>query len=147
MNTELIINVRPHETRIALVENGTVVEFYLERSSTEDIAGNIYKGRILRVLPGMQAAFVDIGQDRASFLYVADVHYQEREFERMLSRMELEDNGLTLRDATLEVVKRHYSYNARSFTKFENEIARTAIPFFSWICLTCPHPQMKNFVQ
>ncbi|MEE9516868.1 MAG: Rne/Rng family ribonuclease [Candidatus Adiutricales bacterium] len=94
MNTELIINVRSYETRIALVENGTVVELYLERSSTEDIAGNIYKGRILRVLPGMQASFVDIGQDRSSFLYVADVHYHEREFERMLSRMELEDNGL-----------------------------------------------------
>jgi len=98
MNTELIINVRPHETRIALVENGTVVEFYLERSSSEDIAGNIYKGRVLRVLPGMQAAFVDIGQDRASFLYVADVHYQEKEFERMLSQMEREDNGVEEND-------------------------------------------------
>jgi len=76
MVTELLINVRPHETRIALTENGNVVEFYLERSSTEGLTANIYKGKVLRVLPGMQAAFVDIGQSRAAFLYVADVYDQ-----------------------------------------------------------------------
>jgi ribonuclease G len=85
MHTELILNVRVHETRIALVENATVVEFYLERSSTEGISGNIYKGQVVRVLPGMQAAFVDIGQPRAAFLYVADVDSQTSEFERMLN--------------------------------------------------------------
>jgi len=84
MHTELILNVRVYETRIALVENGAVVEFYLERSSTEGITGNIYKGQVVRVLPGMQAAFVDIGQPRAAFLYVADVDSQTTEFERML---------------------------------------------------------------
>ncbi|MFH1090456.1 MAG: Rne/Rng family ribonuclease, partial [Pseudomonadota bacterium] len=55
MTTELIINARKHETRIALVENGTLVEFYVERSAGGGISGNLYKGRILRVLPGMQA--------------------------------------------------------------------------------------------
>ena len=73
MATELVINVAPWETRVALVENGQVVEFYLERARERGIAGNIYKGRVVRVLPGMQAAFVDIGLTRAAFLHAADV--------------------------------------------------------------------------
>lgn len=85
MSSELIINVRPHEVRIALVENQAIVEYYLERASTGGIAGNIYKGRVVRVLPGMQAAFIDIGQERAAFLYVADVWSQSKEFESLLN--------------------------------------------------------------
>jgi ribonuclease G len=88
MTTELIINAHKHETRIALVENGTVVEFHVERAATGGITGNVYKGRVVRVLPGMQAAFVDIGQERAAFLYVADVYDHEREFEQLLDREE-----------------------------------------------------------
>jgi len=92
MVTELLINVRSHETRIALTENGNVVEFYLERPSTEGLAANIYKGKVLRVLPGMQAAFVDIGQDRAAFLYVADVYERAEEFEELLDQIDEEDS-------------------------------------------------------
>ncbi len=88
MTIELIINTRAHETRIALVENATVVEFHVERPATGGITGNVYKGRIVRVLPGMQAAFVDIGQERAAFLYVADVYDHEREFQVLLGREE-----------------------------------------------------------
>ncbi len=73
MAGELIINATQYETRVALVENGHVVEFYLERPSDKGITGNIYKGRVLRVLPGMQSAFVDIGLDRAAFLHVGDL--------------------------------------------------------------------------
>ena len=91
MSTELIINARKHETRIALVENGDVTEFYIERSAKEGITGNIYKGRIVRVLPGMQAAFVDIGQDRAAFLYVTDVYDHQREFEQLLRQEEADE--------------------------------------------------------
>ena len=68
MSAELIINSNPFETRVALVENGQVAELHVERSSDRGIAGNIYKGRVVRVLPGMQAAFVDIGLDKAAFL-------------------------------------------------------------------------------
>ena len=68
------MNTTSHETRVALVENGGISEFFLERNSERGTAGNIYKGRVLRVLPGMQAAFVDIGQDKAAFLYVSDVY-------------------------------------------------------------------------
>lgn len=70
---ELIINVTEHETRVALVENGTIAELFIERGDESNIAGNIYKGRVQRVLPGMQAAFVDIGLRQAAFLYVDDV--------------------------------------------------------------------------
>ena len=70
----LVINAAGAETRVALVENGTIHEFYLERKAEKGIVGNIYKGRVVRVLPGMQAAFVDIGLEKAAFLYVGDVY-------------------------------------------------------------------------
>ncbi|MBF0530706.1 MAG: Rne/Rng family ribonuclease [Deltaproteobacteria bacterium] len=91
MATELIINARKHETRIALAENGVVVEFHIERSSTGGIAGNIYQGRVVRVLPGMQAAFVDIGLDRAAFLYVADVYDYQKEYDELFRPRSLEE--------------------------------------------------------
>ncbi len=73
MLKELVVNCAPHETRVALLENGTIVEVFNERRDDTSISGNIYKGRVQRVLPGMQAAFVDIGFDQAAFLYVDDV--------------------------------------------------------------------------
>ena len=74
MSKKIIINARPYETRIALLEDGVVAEFYSARRTWQELIGNIYVGKITRVLPGMQAAFVDIGLERAAFLYVADVH-------------------------------------------------------------------------
>jgi ribonuclease G len=71
----LVINAVGSESRVALVENGHISEYYLERKNEKGIVGNIYKGRVVRVLPGMQAAFVDIGLDKAAFLYVSDVFY------------------------------------------------------------------------
>ncbi|MBX7115383.1 MAG: Rne/Rng family ribonuclease [Myxococcaceae bacterium] len=75
MSSILVINAAGRETRVALVENGHIAEFYLERNKDKGIVGNIYKGRVTRVLPGMQAAFVDVGLDKAAFLYVTDVFY------------------------------------------------------------------------
>ena len=69
----LVVNADGPETRVALIENGLLAELYLERKKDRGIVGNIYKGRVVRVLPGMQAAFVDIGIEKAAFLYVADV--------------------------------------------------------------------------
>lgn len=83
MASELIINADFYETRVALVENGQVAELYIERASDEGIAGNIYKGRVVRVLPGMQAAFVDIGLEKAAFLYVSDVHHPLMEMDQI----------------------------------------------------------------
>ena len=73
MNKEIVVNVTDYETRVALLEDDTIVELYIERKDEADSAGNIYKGRVQRVLPGMQAAFVDIGLNQAAFIYVDDV--------------------------------------------------------------------------
>ena len=73
MSVELLINVTPSETRVAQVENGMLQELHLERQSTTGIVGNIYLGKVSRVLPGMQAAFVDIGLDKAAFLHASDI--------------------------------------------------------------------------
>jgi ribonuclease G len=73
MSNEIIMNVTPGETRIARFDSGVLTELSIERDSDLQVAGNIYLGRITRVLPGMQAAFVDIGLEKAAFLYVADV--------------------------------------------------------------------------
>ena len=73
MYRKLVINVTEYETRVALLEDGTIAELFIERGDGADIAGNVYKGRVQRVLPGMQAAFVDIGIDQAAFIYVDDV--------------------------------------------------------------------------
>ncbi len=74
MSDILVINSTGQETRVALVESGIITEFYVERKQDRGIVGHVYQGRILRVLPGMQAAFVDIGLEKAAFLYVADVY-------------------------------------------------------------------------
>ncbi len=73
MHSELIINAASYETRIALLENGHVVELFIERHTDKTITGNIYNGRVVKILPGMQSAFVDIGLPKAAFLYVGDV--------------------------------------------------------------------------
>jgi len=67
MNQEILINVTGKETRVALLEGGLPVEFYLERQGSGSIVGNVYKGKVVRVLPGIQAAFVDIGLEKAGF--------------------------------------------------------------------------------
>ncbi|HET6546800.1 MAG TPA: ribonuclease G [Rhodanobacteraceae bacterium] len=73
MSEEILINVTPRETRVALVENGMLQEVHVERASRRGYVGNIYKGRVSRVMPGMQAAFVDIGLERAAFLHASDI--------------------------------------------------------------------------
>jgi len=84
MANELIINARLHETRVAMVENGVVVELHIERKTGQELMGNIYRGRVVRVLPGMQAAFVDLGLERTAFLFVSDVYNDFRGLERMM---------------------------------------------------------------
>ena len=73
MRDEILVNFGPTETRAALVENGVVQEIYIERTQKRGIVGNIYKGKVVRVLPGMQAAFVDIGLERAGFIHAGDI--------------------------------------------------------------------------
>ena len=70
---EILINVTPRETRAALIENGVTQELYIERASRRGLVGNLYKGRVSRVLPGMQAAFIDVGLERTAFLHASDI--------------------------------------------------------------------------
>ena len=78
MSEEILINVTPPETRVAVIENGVVQEIIIERSEKLGLVGNIYKGKVSRVLPGMQAAFIDVGLERTAFLHASDI-YKESE--------------------------------------------------------------------
>ncbi|SHJ08755.1 RNAse G [Malonomonas rubra DSM 5091] len=97
MRKELVISTTSHETRVALLEGGHIAELYIERERERGIVGNIYKGKVIRVLPGMQAAFVDIGLEKAAFLYVADVLDEMEQVERTI---EGEDPGLEQSDGS-----------------------------------------------
>jgi ribonuclease G len=98
MAKELVVNQTHNESRIALIENGEILDFLIERhpvnNESAPIVGNIYLGRVVRVLPGMQSAFVDIGQERAAFLYVDDAYLPTLEEQReMQSRIESSEQG------------------------------------------------------
>ncbi len=83
MKKEIIVNATPLETRVAILEDKTLTEIFIERDSNRGTAGNIYKGRVTKVLPGMQSAFVDIGLERDAFLYVSDHFSSAEEYERL----------------------------------------------------------------
>jgi len=88
MDSEILINVTRDEIRVGLLEGGQVVEFYIERKRDASLVGNIYKGKVVKILPGMQSAFVDIGLDKAAFLYVTDIHAGLEEFAPFLEEEE-----------------------------------------------------------
>src|SRR5712675_655483 len=81
MSKELYISSTPHETKVAVVEDDQLAEIYFERENEYTLAGSIYKGRVTRVLPGMQSAFVDVGLERDAFLYVTDFMEEQDEQE------------------------------------------------------------------
>ncbi len=96
MNNEILVNITPQETRVAILEQGVTQELHIERTSGRGIVGNIYNGRVSRVLPGMQSAFVDIGLDRAAFLHVADIwsSNQDSESIKPIEKLLYEGNGI-----------------------------------------------------
>ncbi len=73
MTEEIVINVSQHESRVAVVEQGLLQEIFIERTRSPGTVGNIYRGKVIRILPGMQSAFVDVGQERAAFMHVSDL--------------------------------------------------------------------------
>jgi Rne/Rng family ribonuclease len=79
MSKELFVSLTPHETKVAVSEEDQLTEIYFERENEYTLAGSIYKGRVTRVLPGMQSAFVEIGLERDAFLYVSDFFEMEGE--------------------------------------------------------------------
>src|SRR6266513_3167154 len=98
MQKELIISSTSQETKLAILEDDELVEFYIERHRSQGIVGNIYKGKVTKVLPGMQSAFVDIGLDRDAFLYISDFFEDIEEYDKIVSTVEdelaqLEEGG------------------------------------------------------
>src|SRR5438045_5314230 len=85
MTKEMIISSNGHETMVAILEDDLVAEVFVERERQRGVVGNVYKGRVSKVLPGMQSSFIDIGLERDGFLYVADVVDTVEEFEKLES--------------------------------------------------------------
>ena len=112
MSKEMIVSVNGREKKIAILENGKVTEFYIERGEENSgVVGNVYKGRVMRVLPGMQSAFVDIGLERDAFLYVSDFFDEEEEIERIVMEKE---KGLARGSQTRgQRTDRPFAYRAR----------------------------------
>jgi ribonuclease G len=104
LSNELLINVTKQECRVALLEGGQVVEFYIEREGDASFVGNIYKGRVVKVLKGMQACFIDIGLDKAAFLYVDDIKGGIKELYPFLEGDEETEfiSKLDFKDASIE---------------------------------------------
>lgn len=100
MNSEILINMTPMETRVAHIENGVLQEVSLERTYHRGFVGNIYRGKVVRVLPGMQAAFVDIGLERAGFIHIDDIHLSDQQRQELARAGELDVRRL-LREGQL----------------------------------------------
>src|SRR5579863_2573583 len=83
MSKELVISANRHETKVAILEEDQLVEIYFQRANEYSLAGSIHKGRVTRVLPGMQSAFVDLGLERDTFLYVSDFFEENEEYDRV----------------------------------------------------------------
>src|SRR5689334_23540811 len=92
MNKEMIISSSAHDTRVAILEDDQVVEVFIEREHQRGVVGNIYKGRVSKVLPGMQSSFVDIGLERDAFLYVTEVVNTVEEFEKLAGEDEEDED-------------------------------------------------------
>src|ERR1017187_7025900 len=88
MSKELVISANRHETRVAVIDDDQVVEVYYQRENEYSLAGSIHKGRVTRVLPGMQSAFVDIGLDRDAFLYGSDFFEDNDEYDKIVTSVE-----------------------------------------------------------
>src|SRR4051812_4926035 len=88
MSKELVVSSNRHETKVAILEDDQLVEVYFQRQKEYSLAGSIHKGRVTRVLPGMQSAFVDIGLERDAFLYVSDFFEDNDEYDAVVSTVE-----------------------------------------------------------
>lgn len=107
MSGELIINAMGEENRVALLEDGQVVELYIERRRDASLVGNIYKGKVIKVLPGMQSSFIDIGLEKATFLYVADIMRDLQEYysafvDNEIAQLEIDKNEFIGKPLSIE---------------------------------------------
>src|SRR5215471_2409388 len=93
MNKEMIVSTNGHETMVAILEEDLVAEIFVERERQRGVVGNVYKGRVSKVLPGMQSSFIDLGLERDGFLYVADVIDTLVEFDKLAGDDDEEGGG------------------------------------------------------
>ncbi|MBU1055448.1 MAG: Rne/Rng family ribonuclease [Proteobacteria bacterium] len=130
MYKKIVVNVCEHETRVALLEDGTIAEFFIERGNISDIAGNIYKGRVQRVLPGMQAAFIDIGINQAAFIYVDDLNVNSFDELNPFNSDELqtEDNANLHHESAHPFKKNHDIKIGDLITEGQEVLAQVAKP-------------------
>ncbi|HEU4767820.1 MAG TPA: Rne/Rng family ribonuclease [Pyrinomonadaceae bacterium] len=133
MAKQLIVSVNGREKKIAIIEDDKVAEFYIERGEQhQGIVGNIYKGRVMRVLPGMQSAFVDIGLERDAFLYVSDFFDEEEEFERIVidksKKGTPEPEHAASEELALNRVEREQRIEATQERVEAQEMPETALP-------------------
>src|ERR1035438_6294121 len=98
MSKEMYISSSPHETKVAVLEDDQLVEVYFERDTDVGLVGGIYKGRVSRVLPGMQSAFVDVGLDRDAFLYVSDFYEDQEEYDKVFEEAEARATKFTTQE-------------------------------------------------
>src|SRR5687768_2432096 len=106
MTKEMIVSSNDHETTVAILEDDQLVELFIERERNRGVVGNVYKGRVSKVLPGMQSAFIDLGLERDGFLYVSDVVNTDEAFAKFSGEDEDEDepngNGVAKTESGVE---------------------------------------------
>lgn len=106
MSEDILVNITPQETRVAIVQQAAVQELHIERTLTRGLVGNIYLGKVVRVLPGMQSAFIDIGLERAAFLHVADIwHPREAKDAPAAPHVAIEKTLFEGQALTVQVIK------------------------------------------
>src|SRR5512141_2088303 len=98
MGKEFVVSSNRHETKVAVLEDDQLVEVYFQRSNEYSLAGSIHKGRVSRVLPGMQSAFVDVGLDRDAFLYVSDFYEDQDEYDKVFEEAEARATKFTTQE-------------------------------------------------
>jgi len=108
MKEEILLNITPQESRVAVLENGILQELFIERASSRGLVGNIYRGKVIRVLPGMQAAFINIGRERAAFLHATEIFDLSKSDNKQSTDMESAEISDLLHDGqtiTVQVIK------------------------------------------
>lgn len=127
MSEDILVNITPQETRVAIVQQAAVQELHIERTLTRGLVGNIYLGKVVRVLPGMQSAFIDIGLERAAFLHVADIwHPREAKDAPAAPHVAIEKTLFEGQALTVQVIKDPIGTRARGCPR------RSASPAARW---------------
>lgn len=123
MGSEIIVNTNIRETRVALLENGVISELYIERNKDKGIVGNVYKGRVVKVLPGMQVSFIDIGLGKSGFLYVSDINPPDRieEYERLIAG----ETKQTVVELSRQTQDREVSVSGEGLSEAEEDFLKT----------------------